>query len=89
MKIITQSGENLSVHNIEMSGCTIKCIPAANSKKEVVCGMYENVERIIMIFAEMTHLGWSSKSSQYVMPSRTLYSKLCDNRIVNAEVVNE
>lgn len=71
MKIITQSGENLDVHNIEMSDCTIKCIPAANSKKkEVVCGVYENVERTIMVFAEMTSLGWSSKSSQYVMPSK-------------------
>ena len=70
MKIITQSGENLDVHNIEMSGCTIKCIPAVNSKKEVVCGVYVSVERTIMVFAEMTSLGWSSKSSQYVMPSK-------------------
>lgn len=68
MKITTQDGKVIIAHNIEISGCVVKCTPKEDMRKREVCGEYKDRIRATEIFAEMTCIGWNTKNPQYTMP---------------------
>ena len=68
MKVTTQSGEMLEVHEISLSGKVIKCTPEKDKRKRVVCGEYKDRQRATEVFSEMTCIGWNEKNPEYVMP---------------------
>ena len=68
MKITTQDGRVIEAHDIEVSGCEIKCTPVNDMRKRELCGAYKDRIRATAIFAEMTCIGWNNKNPEYVMP---------------------
>lgn len=67
MKITTQNGMTVNVHELEFKGCVISG-RSVRPKKWVELGRYADLQRTIEVWSEIACLGQNDKPAPYVMP---------------------